>query len=202
MTASMFFAHSEGNAPCFLCGAPANVPRDTCIRVGFTNWDETAFPDSEFVCAGCAESMNETADCTLIDGEVRDSQRRRLYSWLLAEGVQFAATKKHLLQIRAFILDPPSGPFAVALSNSGQKHFVWRTPTNQAGSNLTRVRLEDDVISINKATFEDRLSLASQAVAACGKPGLYENTTGSLCLRFIEEWEYEYYPDIRNRLLA
>lgn len=186
---SLFGVSGVSSTECFLCGiVGADVSKSTCIRDGFTNWDSVASKGSQFVCPGCAESMSESADIRLVDGEVRQGQRRRMYSWVLTEADKVAATKAHIQILRQVVMSPPPPPFAIVLSDSGQKHFIWRTPVNGSQKRYI-VRLEEDLIEVDPALLLEAFHVVERAIAACGKPALYEASEFTLSQRFIEYYE-------------
>lgn len=172
--ASHLFGDHQGEHLCFLCAHPCGElhPRDTVIKEGFTNQDEAANLNSQWVCSGCAESRSESADVQLIDGELRKSQKRRLYSWILTPTKQVAATKAHLSLITKWLLSPPGPPFAVCLADSGQKHLCWRTPSATDRDRFP-VALEESIIEVEVEKLKYYMACLQPLIAAVGKPPLY-----------------------------
>jgi len=117
--------------------------------------------------------LREDADIELIDGVKRAGQKVRCYSWVVAGGRAIAATKAHLTHLRALCLEPPEPPFAIVLSESGQKHLLYRGAVCRSREVVT-VTLEEERVTYRVPELRDRLDLVGRLVAATGKPALAE----------------------------
>lgn len=170
MTASRLFAKDSGTESCYICGCPCgrNIATKDFIKQTFTNRDIVINPAGEYVCNGCVLSMREKFDLTLCDGEKRINQRVRLYSWVLTESTQTAASKAHLDFLLKSVIQPPDPPFAIILSDSGQKHLVFRGVVNYSRE-VYIVSLEDSHYEIRRSELTSILTVCKKIIAAVGK---------------------------------
>lgn len=167
---------SIGPHRCFYCAAPCgeNNPASVHVKDTFTGRNEVPCPGSPWVCDGCVLCLREKADVVLIDGEKRTGQKVRSFSWVLVDGMAFAATKAHLARLRDLCLVGRSDPWAIVLSDSGQKHLLYRGVVNCGSSQPWTVTLEGELIAYTQIELEHRLQLCGRLIAATGKPALAE----------------------------
>ena len=182
ITGSTLFAgerHIDGPYHCYYCGASCDSTHrsETYVKDSFTNRDIVKFPASPYCCVGCVDSLGMGDDSMLmIDGtsKVRQNARGmapRMYSWVLSATESIAATKAHIRQLRATMLEPPVPPFAIILADSGQKQLVFRAPIAMDRHDYSLL-LEDVPILLNVDELRDRVTLATMLCAAMGKPAL------------------------------
>ena len=190
ITASMLFAgdkHVSGDQHCYYCGASCDETNRTkdYVKDTFTNRDIVLYPNSECVCVGCVMSLGDgTGDMPLVDGTVKAfttprGMAPRMYSWLLGSNVRLAFTKAHIATVREILTTPallPEPPFAVVITDSGQKQLIFRTPISLS-KDAYRVRLEEEIIDVIPQALAERLELASKISRAIGKPVLSEDAT-------------------------
>jgi len=119
-------------------------------------------------------------DITFIDGTIRYFTKPsialapRMYSWILTANKKIAFTKAHVSQIRDILTDMvmlPEPPFAIIISDSGQKQLVFRAPVAYEKENFS-ILLEDEVVNINVDNLKKRVELANQISTKIGKPAL------------------------------
>lgn len=55
------------------------------------------------------------------------------------------------LNISAFILHPPKAPYVAIFNTRQQGHLIWRTPVQLPNSDTLVVRLDDELITVNRA---------------------------------------------------
>ncbi|MFZ2635553.1 MAG: hypothetical protein WAX33_04355 [Rectinemataceae bacterium] len=214
MTTSQLFAVSfEGVNSCYYCGAACDdTHRSTdYVKDTFTNRDIVAFPGSSFVCHGCAESLGAGPDSMqMIDGttKVRENARGmqpRMYSWVLTSGVKLAATKAHISLLRQVVLDPPEPPFAIILTDSGQKQLIFRAPIALSQDHYPLL-LEDERIEVDIASLRELLVMATKVVAATGKPALQGNISFGNINAYFEHFGdtdgIERWLEVRDRPLS
>jgi len=125
--------------------------------------------------------------------------RVRCFSWVITAQQAQAATKADLAYLRNVCLNPPPPPCAIVLSDSGQKHLLYRGVVNHARDPLT-VTLETERITYWIAKLRTRLSLCGHLIAATGKPALSEPPDARLGMAvigryrdgeaFINQWQY------------
>jgi hypothetical protein len=139
--------------------------------------------------------LRESAEITLIDGEIRRGQKVRGYSWVVTANSALAATKAHLEQLRALCLDPPEPPFAIVLTDSGQTHQLYRGTVNHSREVVT-VTLEAEPVTYRAGQrvfyrpdeLAPRLDLCGRLIAATGKPALREPITQRFALAVMERY--------------
>lgn len=182
-----------GQQRCFFCLAPCDEsnPAAKIVKKSFTSRDTVGGGD--YVCHGCIAAMNEKATVTMADGEVRDKQKVRSYSWVIG-GKAIAASKAHRDWLLQQCLDPPQPPFAIVISDSGQKHLLYRGRVSHSRETVT-VTLEGDPITYAPAELRDRLELCKQVAAVLGKPALRETPKPSSLAKLIEHHGDESLPD-------
>ncbi|MCL2752058.1 MAG: hypothetical protein FWE62_04805 [Firmicutes bacterium] len=196
LTASMLFAnnaHNPGPYSCYYCGADCDGahPAKTHVKDTFTNRDIVKYPASGYVCAGCVMSTGDgSGDMPMLDGTVKTfttprGMAPRMYSWLITSTgyppgtdtpYKLAFTKAHISIIRGILTDPeqlPPPPFAVILSESGQKQLIFRAPVALSTDNFP-VMLEDETIDMSPERLSARLELAGRISVKLGKPTLRE----------------------------
>jgi len=164
-----------GNHHCFFCNGVCDETynRKDYVKDTFTNRDIVKCPASEFVCGGCVMSLNERATINLIDGEVREQQKTRLYSWLFDSNKRTAFTKAHLSTIKQIVLNPPKPPFGIVFAVSGQKQLLFRSVVAWDQSEYY-VTFEEERILVNVELLKLKLADAEKLIAAIGKPALEE----------------------------
>jgi CRISPR type IV-associated protein Csf1 len=178
MTASELFAgdhHNPGTHKCFYCGASCDdkYKAKDYVKPTFTNRDVVKYPGSEYVCAGCVESMSESATTKQIDGTIKTerSGAPRLYSWIITKNKKIACTKKHLRVLRRAVLSPPEPPFSIVLTESGQKQIIFRSIVNY-DRDVFYVTLDERNTKVIRNRFKKYLQCAVLCSAAIGKKGL------------------------------
>ena len=203
MTASELFAgnkHNHGDHNCYYCGASCNEQYKTadCVKDTFTNRDIVKYPQSQFVCVGCVESLGNGEDkMPFIDGtvKVRENARGmcpRMYSWVLFPDHKLAGTKAHIKEWRELLTKPPETPFAVILADSGQKQLIFRAPIAM-DKNCFSILLEDESIEVMPEQLKERIEMCTPICAALGKPALQGEISFSSFTRY-----QEYYGEIES----
>jgi CRISPR type IV-associated protein Csf1 len=182
----------RGAHRCYYCGAPCGKKRLAAqhVKDSFTGRSGVVAPGSPWVCEGCLLCLRETAGITLIDGETRDGQKVRGYSWLLTAKKSLAMTKSHIPAIRQLCLSPPKPPFAIVLSDSGQTHQLYRGVVNHARDPVT-VTLEAERISYRVADLAALLPVAGKLAAALGKPVLSESIPPARAFKVFDRYTTE-----------
>ena len=199
MTASELFSgiKDNGENKCYYCGSSCDDKHGAkdYVKSTFTNRDIVAYPGSSYVCGGCALVMSSDNIIELLDGENREHQRIRSYSWIITQDERIAATKKHIAQLREIVLNPPEPPFVIVLSDSGQKQLLFRASVSLERDNFP-VMLEDKIIIVNRKALKERIDLATQIIAVTGKPGAMELNIAKIAkikeyygsLKLYENW--------------
>lgn len=213
MKASQFFGTNPGEHKCYYCGCKCNTQflvKDY-VKNTFTNRDIVACPGALYVCLGCIESMGAGPDqIDMIDGsvKVRENDRGmqpRMYSWVLTQTCNKAATKAHIARLREIILNPPEPPFAIVLADSGQKQLLFRAPVALDRS-VFPVMLEDEIIEVNVEEIRELLPLAARICAALGKPALLSDLGYGSFFRYEEYFGdtdgIERWLEVRDRPLS
>lgn len=169
----------DGPYRCFFCGGPCDDSESaqTWVKTTCTVRQFVGAADSEYVCVGCAMSMNEKASITDHAGEVHEHKRMRGYSWMVTADGAIAVRDRAVLT--AALLSPPPPPYSITIAVSGQKHLLWMTPVNDSSS-MVRITLEDEIITYEPTVLKHSLSLAESIAAAAGRPSLSEAPTMSM----------------------
>lgn len=204
LTAPQLFATAlevnsrDGVHKCFFCGASCDETHTAKVWVKdtFTALDTVASPGSQFVCTGCTECMNETGDVTLACGEQRNGQKRRMYSWVVTSTKAVAATKSHRNWLRNVCTSPPEPPFAIVISDSGQKQLLYRGVVNHSRERIT-VTLETERVLYWPGDLVKGIALCVKLIAVTGKPALQEGLSFSQKMMLterlgedvLEQWE-------------
>jgi hypothetical protein len=193
ITATQLFegVQPSGNNACFYCGGQCDDKHKVkdFVKDTFTNRDIVKCPSSNYVCSGCVCSLNEKADIVLIDGEKRNQQKTRLYSWLFDSNGRIAFTKAHLNIIREIVLSPPEPPFGIVFAVSGQKQLLFRSVLAWNKEEYY-VLLEEEKVLVNVEKLKVKLSEAETIIAAIGKPAM-----GEMGLNHAIKF-YEYYSNL------
>jgi len=188
ITSSVLFAgskHKEGAFYCYFCGSCCDgfFKTNDYVKDTFTNRDIVKYPGSQYVCAGCVESIGWGNDeMLMLDGTIKKrtndkGMAQRMYSWLITKNQKWAFTKAHVALIREIILyNQPEPPFIIILANSGQKHLIFRAPIAMSKTSFP-LMLEEEIINVNPSLLDNRLKMAIPIVAATGKPALLDNIT-------------------------
>lgn len=157
---------------CFYCG---NECDDKChikdfVKKTFTNYDIVMYPKSNYICDECVWAFGSKSQIQMIDGEIREGNPRN-YSWFITETKKIAFTKKHIEEIKYLMFHINVIPFKLILSDSGQKHLIFRASWNYDKDNYI-VQFEEQKIVINLKDFAYRLFLCNNLSAAIGKVAL------------------------------
>lgn len=189
MTATQLFAGISGfgDFVCFFCGGRCSdaILASEFVKPSFTGLDTVTL--SKYVCGGCVASMGEREAIELIGGEVRSGQKVRGYSWVITADWKRAATKAHRNELLSLCLYPPDPPFVICLTDSGQKHLLYRSVVNHEQSVVT-VTLEGELITYFRPELADRSRLCRQICAATGKPALSSTLDVQSQMRVVDHF--------------
>jgi len=177
LTVSQLFAISRGVAVrkgsnrCFYClgWCGDNNPAREYVKDSFTGHDSVG--GGAWVCDGCVEAMRSKADIVLLDGENRHGQRVWAYSWVVEKNRSRAATKRHRKQLLDICVSPPSLPIAIVLSDSGKKHYLYRSRLAWDATEMI-VSLEGELICYKPLDLLSAVALCTEVVSVVGKPAL------------------------------
>lgn len=197
MKASQLFEHDEGSFSCYFCGSSCSGVHKTkdYVKDTFGGREMVASPSSNFVCNGCVMYIGDGYDkMDIIDGSVKLRQNKRgmaprMYSWLLTKDGKKAGTKAHIKEWRELVLNPPPPPFAIILTESGQKQLIFKAKTSFDDENYP-VLLEEECIIVNKSLLLERIKLATKVSAVIGKIALTKPTEYMYYIKY-----YEYFND-------
>jgi CRISPR type IV-associated protein Csf1 len=193
LTAPQLFARyqPQGDETCFYCGGQCDqthAAKDV-VKSSFTGLDTVTL--SNWVCVCCVDAMQEGIDLTLIDGHQKSNQKIRGYSWIITSKTRQACTKAHRVDLLDVCIDPPATPFVICISDSGQKHLLYRAVVNHSRELIT-VTLEGESITYQPSQLIERLQLCKQIAAATGKPAMKETMSTQTQMRIIEHYESEH----------
>lgn len=170
---------------CFFCGGSCGEETlsGKFVKDSFTGLDTVTF--GPFVCFGCVASQGEQSDIKMACGELRSAQKVRGYSWVITEKSRIAATKAHRLFLFDSILNPPNPPFAIVISDSGQKHLIYRSVVNWDREFFV-VGLETEQIQVDRSKVVARMELVMSVCAVVGKPALTEKMSAHAGMMLFE----------------
>jgi CRISPR type IV-associated protein Csf1 len=203
ITASKLFApheHRKGDERCFYCGLDCDQSHTVKdhVKKTFTNLDIVKCPGSEYVCGCCVASLITVTTTVLFDGDVKTGRGAapRTYSWVLTGHQNKAFSKKHFDFAREMLSNPPAPPFSIVLADSGKKQIIFRAPVNFE-RDIFNVQFEEEQILVDRARFEELLTLATYISAAAGKRALLspDFNTYRQCVEYfgdeklIEQWD-------------
>lgn len=190
VTAPMLFlgVNPLGSRICFFCAGRCDetITADSFVKSSFTGLDTVTL--SKWVCAGCVASQGEKDQVILPDGEIRDGQKIRGYSWVIDSTGRTGCTKAHREWIASQCLDPPKVPFVICLTDSGQKHLLYRAVVCWSRDEVT-VTLEGERITYRPSDLAGRIQLSKQIAAATGKPALKEMLSPQSQMRIVEHYD-------------
>jgi len=180
----------RGQNICFYCGAECGqtFPAADYVKKTCTIRQYVVAPGSDYVCAGCAESKQEKTTIPVYD-EVnpREKTKIRLFSWVITEDKAIAATKAHAAWLQSVCIDPPEPPYAIALSESGQRHVVYWTSINRRRDVVT-LNLELDKITYKVDELRKAVQITEMLIAASGKTRLQDAPSTALAMQIYNYW--------------
>lgn len=189
-TATQLFSgiRPSGRERCFYCGCQCDETHRSIdhVKSSFTSRDTVVGGD--YVCSGCVAAMNESAAIEMIDGERRDGQMVRGYSWIVTDRA-LAATKAHRELIRQLCLSPSKTPFVICISDSGQKHLLYRAVVCYSRDVVT-VTLEGERITYRPEELSIRIDLAERIIACVGKIAAAGPLSPRDGMRIVEHHEH------------
>ena len=180
MTATQLFGVAvgipviDGEDRCFFCGGTCGQTFRSIKHVKPTFTDLGNVCGGQYVCGGCVASMDEGATITFHDGTIREKQKIRNYSWVIANGAATAYSKRHREQLRHLCLAPPSPPYVICLADSGQRQILFKSQICR-DSQTACVNLEGEPIWCTTSQLKERIDLCQRLIAILGKPALAES---------------------------
>lgn len=122
-----------GAAPdCWLCGGDtdgAGWPRDVWLRPTFTNHNEAQAPASDAVCQACVAMASKEVWESYVAAHPEQGLKTghamswRFYSHAFTSSGHWCPRRPDW---RRLLTDPPAPPFLFVLSQSGQKHLIFK----------------------------------------------------------------------------
>lgn len=173
---------------CYLCGSrfDIGVPLAAALRDSFNNRDIAACPDGQGFCCPCAFSFNERLN---IPGHDKP-QKFRTYSHFVSDSGWLLLSKASKARMQEFLLTPHAGWWAACITESGQKHLLFRCPVNY-GPGRFRIQFEERVVETDRITLRALLEpIESLLALGASKTGIERGEYGQ---RFflatdLKEW--------------
>lgn len=166
-----------GENKCFYCAAQCDnsFSASEYVKDSFTGRNGVPCPGSQWICAGCVLCLRESCEVPMLDGTVRAVAKAamRSWSWVITASWAKAGSKANMDQLRAACVEPPVPPFALVLSDSGQKQLLYRGVVCHSREHVIAT-LEGEKVEYGPASLVARLDLCGRLVAATGKPALGE----------------------------
>ena len=138
-----------------MCGGPAfkPTPKKNVIKETFTDHDKIADPKSGVVCAACAWCAAEANPdikrlSAKADGGEETTQKARSYSWFVHEERAVYLTKSMKTRM-AEMLTLGEFPQLAVVSDSGQKHLIFRARVNPPGQRAGWVQFEEQTVWVD-----------------------------------------------------
>lgn len=167
MRITELFSDTSGEFRCFYCGANCGKDYDADVKDTFTDYGMVSCPSSPYRCRGCTEMMGEKSTINMIDGEIREKQKCRCYSWIVQREKRTAATKAHRAQLLEWAISEHDEQFGMILSTGGQKQFCYLA---QAGHGV--ICLDGENIVYDPESLEIMLKKTMLISAIIGRPAL------------------------------
>ena len=182
---------------CCMCanGIIQGVPRKDAIKKTFTNLDLLKKPNAKFVCIPCAFAINEACPPELMGRVDKDKpQKIRCYSHAVVNGLWKSFSKAQRVEMREIVCNPPSGTWFLCLSESGQKHLIFRTPVNNSQDNYL-LQFEEYPVLVTRKQVASDLGIADRVYSAQGLDKVKGDIKESLFSpwstdQFLEEYKY------------
>lgn len=147
---------------CWLCGGEAGSEpwhRPTAIAPTFTNHNLAAEPTSDSVCQACmAVSSGETWARYVAAHPEHGLKCSHPLSWRTYSHAVTLTGAEHpnRARWRALLLDPPQPPFLFVLSESSQKHLLFRSRVSFDRDRFV-MQVEEDRVWVERAAFAECL---------------------------------------------
>jgi len=158
---------------CFYCGERCDDKYSIkeYVKKTFTNYDIIKSPSSKYICKECVWAFGSKSKIKMIDGENREGSPRN-YCWYITKNKKIAYTKSHMEYLRKLLIDEKlETPFKIIISDSGQKHLIFRSNWNYQNNNF-EIQFEEESIIIKKEELYKTLQLANKLSAVFGKMNL------------------------------
>jgi CRISPR type IV-associated protein Csf1 len=175
LTASSLWARAAGVAPmgptwmesdtrCVLCGVA--VPQGALGTLADKHWLGDSFnnrldlkTDGRAICGHCQALWNKT--------------------WMQSQSKSYAVAGQGVFSLvrgadlARFIIDPPTAPYVAIVNTRQQAHMIWRTPVALPSQTHLQVRLDDQIVVIDRLRVLAAVSAwrtALRILTQCGKP--------------------------------
>lgn len=160
--------------PCYLCGESCAtvgaVARKVAILATFNDGPAARCGLSSWVCVPCVWSQKARVDERRKDGLSPGGKPKRS-PWIRCFTVWSDGESHRILdkgqrdQIAALLLADHSRQWGCAVSDSGQKQLIWRSPVNPPGEHRA-IRLEEQLITYRREHLRRLLGLMNALLAA------------------------------------
>lgn len=184
---------------CWLCGGSVEPgtgwPRRVAFAETFTNHNLARVPTSETACQACVYlSSGESWKAYAAAHPEMGLKAVHPLSWRTYSHVFSAAGHEcpQRARWRALLIDPPEPPFTMTISESGQKHIVFRGSIAY-DREVFPVQCEEDTLIVNRRELADCFA-AFEALYALGfskqevKTGRYN--TSRIMAAGMRRWRY------------
>lgn len=172
---------------CYLCNGPAHdsTPAKGVLKVTFTDYDRARGDAEDGICCACTWSLQESNP---------DAQRffpkplsLRMFSHFLINGIWQAFTKARKREMSTLLLADVMPEVAV-VSESGQKHLLFKSRLNPPGQRAGWLLFEQRMVWLDLAAFQS----------------LYAHVDALYQSRFTKEalltGRYSFFPDTDLKL--
>lgn len=145
------------DARCCLCGAPTHMVgwRRAALPPTYTNWNLCAVPASQSICQPCvALAGSETWNAYVAAHPEQGLKAVHPLSWRTYSHC-FTSTGHECpnrARWRELLLDPPDPPFLFVITESGQKHLIFRAAVAYDRDTYP-VQVEEDRLVVSRREF-------------------------------------------------
>ena len=184
----------KGPNACLFCGSGCDGANTSAewLKDNFTAMDTLACPGSLSVCDGCTLAMSGSVDDLIADNERREGRAAqcRLWSWIISPRRTLAGSKKMLSKLREACLFPPNPPYAIVLTDGGQRHLIYLAKVCES-SEIATVCFDGENIPYRPCDLNDRVDVVRKLIAATGKPAVADGLSRRQRLDIGEQFGVE-----------
>lgn len=171
------------DAKCWLCAGDTEGIgwhiKDV-ITSSFTDTNAAKCLQSQTVCYSCAALMKKEAWVEACEKHghspyfpVKDGKKPFLSNWMFSSHVfsKDGWQRPDRKELADILLNPPTPPFLITISDVGKKHVIFRAKVNQSKDSFF-VNIDEETILIEREKFKEILMLVEQAYELFSKDSI------------------------------
>jgi hypothetical protein len=153
------YAIPQGSDLCRVCRYKSlGTPFVEWDRPGFTGRDYLA-ESGEIICDACAFCFSEASEELRRLTKRERPQKMRNYSHIVAGGVWHPLDKGRNREVRDFLLSHQGLPELAIVTETAQKHIIFRGRTNVMGADMGWVQFEETLLWVEQTQMRHAVSL-------------------------------------------